>query len=87
MGFGQSTANEFTTETHPHPKRSTAQLASCLEICGTKLRFANSHKSPLEGEGVLNTVHLAKNSITESSLQNSHISAILCLFDVQNESR
>ncbi len=87
MGFGQSTANEFATETHPHPGRSTAQLASCLDICGTKLRFANSHKSPLEGEGVLNALHLAKNSVAESSLQNSRISAMLCLFDVQNESR
>ncbi len=63
MGFGQSTANEFATETHPHPNL------------------------PLEGEGVLNALHLAKNSVAESSLQNSRISAMLCLFDVQNESR
>jgi len=32
------------------PTIPIAPLASDVEIRGTKLRFANSHKSPLEGE-------------------------------------
>ncbi len=63
MGFGRLTVIEFAAESHPRPKHPTAQLASCLEICGSKLRFANSHKSPLEGEGVLSTQHLAKKQL------------------------
>ncbi len=57
----------------------------------TAIEFASEthpHPSlPLEGEGVLNTLHFRKNSVTESSLQNCNISAMLCFFDAQKESR
>jgi hypothetical protein len=87
MGFGRLAVHDFATETHPHPNHSTAPLASGLDICGTKLRFANSHKSPLEGEGASSMIAGKNYSIAELSLRRRRITGTLFVLDSPNESR